>query len=258
MSEGLAGERTDPPPQLYCGNCGVVIPEGKHFCPQCLAPASKGVQRPAGVEPAAEFLDEPAAVEGGASVDSAFEALPSVGPQAVVAAEEPTPTGAVAPLPDWLARLPEETAGPPAEVEPPEVPVSGSSGPSPVDVRAPAAAPPEPPSPIKAEVAAGPRSAVVRPVPRQAKEATPARKLGRWPAGEARPTRRPTPSLRWVWLLIAITAAVQSLVLFCSLQLFAIGGEPQDFWNGLCCCLGPEILIAALGVCALAIYRRRK
>ena len=31
---------------LYCGNCGAPIPPGKHFCEQCLAPASLAAATP--------------------------------------------------------------------------------------------------------------------------------------------------------------------------------------------------------------------
>lgn len=109
MSEPAAAPAEVPAsPQLYCGNCGAPIPPGKHFCEQCLAPASLAGPFPPPTEPAA-----PASVQGAEAAPAAGAPVPplEVPPPATLPAAPP-PAHAAAP------------GSPPAPAGPPPVPAA--------------------------------------------------------------------------------------------------------------------------------------
>jgi hypothetical protein len=91
MSEPTAANSPESKP-LYCGNCGTLIPPDKHFCPNCLAPASLGLPEPP-VLPAKQPLVAP-------EVPPLPAVSPSGGPvpaESPVLPTSPLPPGSAAP-----------------------------------------------------------------------------------------------------------------------------------------------------------------
>ncbi len=137
MSEPDLPQDETSPVQLYCGNCGAPIPPRKHFCEECLAPASLAVPQPPAPLEADLAAEQP---EPEPDVGEAVPPEPEAAAEGLIAEPEPT----VVPLePEPVSEV-VPAAPPEPRPVPPVVPIVPSVAPGPAPVVPPTPSRPAP------------------------------------------------------------------------------------------------------------------